>query len=133
MYAYRSGTAAPATVASATATTAGVTQYNTYLANNTANPLVNFDIATTSGNLGKQAIILYQKYLALNSIASTEAWDDYRRAAQPKLPASTQSGIASRADKLPTRLLYPLSESSTNGANIPVVTNTTKIFWDVVD
>ena len=133
LYAYRSGTATPIAATAATTATAGFSQYTTYLANNTSNPLVSYDAASSSGTLGKQAVILYQKYLALNSIASVEAWDDYRRAAQPKLPASTQSGIANRADKLPTRLLYPLSESSTNGANIPVVTNTTKIFWDVVD
>ncbi|GAB3637128.1 SusD/RagB family nutrient-binding outer membrane lipoprotein [Hymenobacter arcticus] len=122
----------PATIA-VTNSTAGVTEYNTYIAANTANPLVNYDLATANGALGKQAVIIYQKYLAMNSVTSTEGWADYRRTAQPKIMASTQS-TSSRADKLPTRLLYPLTEVSTNAANIPAgVTQFTPIFWDVVD
>lgn len=121
--------------ASTTAGAAGIDQYNTYInaASNATNPLVSFDNAVVNGALGKQNIIIYQKYLALNSVASTEAWDDYRRTAQPKLPASSQSQ-SPRADKLPTRLFYPLGETSTNAANVPAnVTQYTKIFWDVVD
>lgn len=124
---------------STTGSAPGIAQYNTFVAttnmgsSNAANPLVNFDVAPSNGALGKQAVIIYQKYLAMNSVASTEAWDDYRRTAQPKLPASSQSQ-SPRADKLPTRLLYPLNEVSTNEKNIPTgVTQYTKIFWDVVD
>lgn len=144
-YYYRAANTSAATInASSLATqsttaTPGFSQYNTFIAttatggSNVANPLVNYDVAPVTGNLGKQAIILYQKYLALNSVASTEAWDDYRRAAQPKLPASTQSQ-SPRADKLPTRLLYPQSEINTNAANVPTgITQFTKIFWDSVD
>jgi hypothetical protein len=104
-----------------------------YLAVNATNPLVNFDLATSNGSLGKQEIVIYQKYLAMNTVGSIEAWDDYRRTALPKFRASQESNISSRPDKLPTRLLYPQAEVSTNGANVPTVTNTTKIFWDVVD
>jgi len=123
---YRPATSGP-TVAS------GVTQYNTYVAANPNNPLVNYDLATSNGALGKQAVIIYQKYLALNTWGSIEAWDDYRRTAQPKVPASLES-TSPRADKLPTRLLYPQSEVSANSANIPAgITQFTKIFWDSVD
>jgi len=116
-----------------TSATPGVAQYNTYIAANTNNPLVNYALAPSTGSLGKQSVIVYQKYLAENSVASTEAWDDYRRTAQPKIQASLES-ISPRADKLPTRLLYPLTETNTNAANIPAnVTQFTKIFWDVVD
>jgi hypothetical protein len=144
-YFYRAANTSAATINSATlssqSTTAtpGFSQYTTFAAttatggSNVANPLVNYDVATSNGSLGKQAIILYQKYLALNSVASVEAWDDYRRAAQPKLPASSQSQ-SPRADKLPTRLLYPQSEINTNSANVPTgVTQYTKLFWDSVD
>jgi hypothetical protein len=116
-----------------TTSTAGVTEYNTYIAANTTNPLVSYDAATPNGALGKQYVILYQKYLAMNSVASTEAWADYRRAAQPKIMPSTQS-TSPRPDKLPTRLLYPLTERTTNANNVPAGVNQfTPLFWDVVD
>jgi hypothetical protein len=122
----------PATVA-VTSSTAGVTEYNTYMSANATNPLVNYDLAPSTGALGKQYVILYQKYLAMNTAASTEAWADYRRAAQPKIMPSTQS-TSPRPDKLPTRLLYPLSEVTTNAKNIPAGVNQfTPLFWDVVD
>ncbi|MCR5888926.1 SusD/RagB family nutrient-binding outer membrane lipoprotein [Hymenobacter sp. J193] len=124
------------TLAGATAETPGINQYNTFIATteaggaNVANPLVNFDVATTKGGLGKQEIIIYQKYLALNSVASVEAWDDFRRTGFPKIPLAGQAAEA----KFPARLLYPLSELSTNSANVPTgVTQYSKIFWDVVD
>lgn len=132
LYFYRPAAATPITLAAAAASTPGVSQYNAYIAANLSNPLVNYDLATTSA-LGKQSVIIYQKYLAMNSVASTEAWDDYRRTAQPKIQASLQSA-STRADKLPTRLLYPLTEVSTNASNTPVgITQFTPIFWDVVD
>lgn len=144
--AYRTGTATPATLpanpADANDNSTGLPQYRAYVAANTTNPLVNYATAPSNGSLGKQSIILYQKYLALNTLASTEAWNDYRRAAQPKLnasgtadgyPVSIQSS-SPRPDRLPTRLLYPITETSTNGANLPSgITQFTKIFWDVVD
>lgn len=116
-----------------TTTQFGATQYAQYIAANAGNPLADYSAATSNGSLGKQYVILYQKYLAMNTVGSIEAWDDYRRAAQPKIPASAES-ISPRPDKLPTRLLYPLSEVNTNSANIPAgQTQFTKIFWDVVD
>jgi len=147
IYFYRAGTVTNATInastlAAATTATAGVTQYNTFMANtaNANNGLVTWDANTTTVDVAagapartvsKQEKIIYQKYLAMNSVASVEAWDDYRRTAFPKLPTSIQ---ATTPGKFPTRLLYPLSEVSTNNANIPKgVDQYTKIFWDVVD
>jgi hypothetical protein len=154
LYFYRSATGAAQTLTAAGTTAAGISQYNAYVAANTANGLVNYDLATTSvplmtdltRTLGKPPVllttpravtaqekILYQKYFALNTVASTEAWADYRRTGLPRIPASTQSA-STRADKLPTRLFYPLAETSTNGGNVPQgVDQYTKIFWDVLD
>ncbi|RAK65292.1 SusD/RagB family nutrient-binding outer membrane lipoprotein [Hymenobacter edaphi] len=118
-----------ATLASqTTANAAGIAQFNTYITANTTNPLVNYDLAVAN-SLGKQSVIIYQKYLALNSVASVEAWDDIRRTGLPRIPLSVQAA----QNKLPTRLLYPLSEFSTNLSNVPTVDQYTKIFWDVVD
>ena len=130
IFTFRAPTVAPVPLS---ATAPGVEEYDAYIANNLKNPNVNYDLPMPTGNLGKQYVILYQKYISENTVASTEAWDDYRRAAQPKIPASLQSN-SPRPDKLPTRLLYPLSENSTNNANVPTgVTQFTPIFWDVVD
>ncbi|TGE10363.1 SusD/RagB family nutrient-binding outer membrane lipoprotein [Hymenobacter fodinae] len=119
------------TIATATTATPGVTQYNTYITANATNPKVNYDLATVNGALGKQEIIIYQKYLAENTVASTEAWDDFRRTGLPKFPVSLEAATPGR---LPKRLIYPLSEISTNAANVPAgVDQYTKIFWDVVD
>lgn len=108
-------------------------KYEEYIAANVTNPLVNYDLAPSSGDLGKQAVIIYQKYLAANTVASTEAWADYRRTGLPDLPASLRSA-SPRADRLPTRLLYPQSEISTNQGNVPTgITQFTPLFWDVVD
>jgi len=130
LFTYRAANAAPSTVAAATPATAGVTQYDTFIAANTANPLVNYTLAPAAGALGKQTVIIYQKYLAENTVASTEAWADYRRTAQPKYTISVRAGVT----KLPTRLFYPQTEVATNSANVPKgVDQFTKIFWDVLD
>jgi len=130
LHTYRAAATAPGTLAAATAATPGVTQFDTYIAANTTNPLVNYDLATTNGALGKQSVIIYQKYLAENTVASTEAWDDYRRTGQPKFKQS----LKANGVPLPKRLLYPLSETSTNLANVPKeVTQDTPLFWDTVD
>ena len=130
MYFYRPATIVAGTVAAATATTPGITQYNTYINANLTNPKVKYTLAPTSGALGKQSVIIFQKYLALNTVASTEAWADYRRSALPVLPISLEATTSARA----VRLLYPQSEANTNASNTPVgVTQYTKIFWDVLD
>jgi len=111
-------------------TTVGVSEYTTYIDGNTTNALVNYDIAPSAGALGKQSVIIYQKYLAENTLASTEAWDDFRRTGLPKFKISLEA----TSPTLPSRLIYPQTEVSTNQVNIPKGTDQfTKIFWDVVD
>jgi len=133
---YRAATVTPAPLADPSTPTSpspvpGVVQSEAYVNDNVANPLVNFELATTKE--AKQSVILYQKYLAENTLASTEAWNDYRRTAQPKFEVSRRSA-SPRADKLPTRLIYPQTEVSTNPTNVPKgVDQFTKIFWDVLD
>ena len=135
---YRLAATAPATVAAASTATPGYAQYTTYMTaaavtsptRPNGNPAVLYDAAPSNGVLGKQYVILYQKYLAMNTVAAVEAWADYRRAAQPKIEMSLQA-----AQKMfPKRLLYPQTEVNTNATNIPKgVTQYTPIFWDVVD
>lgn len=141
---YRDASTIPATVAAATtANAAGIAQYTAYIAANVGNGLVDYDVPTTlvrqgtdtgSGPLGspravtKQEKILYQKYLAENTIASVEALDDIRRTGLPRIKLSLQRGT----NVLPKRLFYPQTETSTNQANIPTgVTQFTKIFWQM--
>ncbi|ALW85454.1 hypothetical protein AUC43_10310 [Hymenobacter sedentarius] len=143
---FRDATTAPATLASATsANLPGIAQYNSYITAtvNLTNGLVNYDAPTTTVPEGTdpqttplttprvvtaQEKILYQKYLAENTIAATEALDDLRRTGLPRIKLSLQRG----ANPLPKRLFYPQSEVSTNQANIPAgVTQFTKIFWQM--
>jgi hypothetical protein len=108
-----------------------------YLANNASSHLVNFDLALT--NETKLEAIITQKYIALNYVNSEEAWNEYRRTKYPKntiggSAVTTFTSIVSestRADKLPTRILYPSSEGSYNSANVPkgISPFTSLIFW----
>lgn len=121
--------AAPASTATAPSTVLGVVPFETYIASNVNNPLVNYTLAPASSDLGNQAVIIYQKYLAANTVASTEAWANFRRTGQPKFKISVRSGA-----RLPARLFYPQTEVNTNAANVPQgIDQYTKIFWDVVD
>lgn len=146
---YRDAFTAPITIVAATSSNVpGIAQYNAYVAANVGNALVDYDAATTTVREGtdatvlaptpaiaaplatpravsKQEKILYQKYLAENTIAGTEALDDYRRTGLPKFKLSLQG--AGRG--VPYRLYYPQSEISTNIANVPVALNQEKIFW----
>ncbi|NVO85553.1 SusD/RagB family nutrient-binding outer membrane lipoprotein [Hymenobacter terrestris] len=129
LFTYRAAGTAPTTLAAASAATPGISQYNTYISTNLTNPLVNYKLAPINGTLGRQQVIIYQKYLAENTVASTEAWDDYRRTGLPNIPLSLRV-----ATKRAVRLIYPQSEISTNQANVPKDTDQfMKIFWDVVD
>lgn len=101
--------------------------------------LVNFDLATTPAQ--KLEAIITQKYIALNMVNSEEAWNDYRRTHYPVVSnlagatayetfASTQSK-STRADHLPTRILYPSIEGAVNSTNMPkgIDPFTSLIFW----
>jgi len=112
--------------------------YDAYLENNAGSYLVHFDLAATQPQ--QIEAIITQKYVALNFIHGHEAWNEYRRTHYPAITngssdalktfASTQS-ISTRPDRLPTRLLYPNTESSNNGTNMPKGINpfSSLIFW----
>ncbi|SFD78037.1 Starch-binding associating with outer membrane [Chitinophaga sp. CF118] len=113
------------------------TDFDSYLADNDSY-LVHFENATT---LEEQVeAIITQKYIALNFIHGHEAWNEYRRTHYPAIVngstnatltfASTQS-ISTRPDRLPTRVLYPLTESSNNSVNMPkgISPFSSFIFW----
>jgi hypothetical protein len=113
--------------------------YASYLENNPTSYLVHFELATS---LDEQIeAIITQKYIALNYIHGFESWNEYRRTHYPKIVngsndatltfASTKSIISARPDKLPTRILYPLTESSNNSTNMPkgISPSSSFIFW----
>lgn len=110
---------------------------NTYLADNANKYLVNFDLATTTEK--KIEAIITQKFIALNFINSQEGWNDYRRTGYPAVTPSgsgyetfaSSVSESPRPDKLPTRILYPVSEGAYNSENVPAGISpfTSLIFW----
>lgn len=100
----------------------GFTAYN-------AQPAVNYDLATN-----KIERIVQQKWLALNSISSIEAWNDYRRLGFPAaLPQSLASPNAD-PNYRPRRLTYRQSEISGNGEEVAkqgtINPFQSLVFWD---
>ena len=93
-----------------------------------AQATVNLDLAQASDKLKR---IIEQKWLALNSISSLEAWSDYRRLGFPDIPNSL---LAPSAAARPLRLMYPESELQTNGEQVALQgddrTTESKIWWD---
>lgn len=88
---------------------------------------VNFDDANDKINR-----IIEQKWLALNSVNSIEAWNDYRRLNWPKYPGSIATGVD--LDERPLRFMYPETERSTNNANTSLQGNdemtVSPVWWD---
>lgn len=81
---------------------------------------VNYD-----GTIGR---IIEQKWLALNSVSSIEAWNDYRRLGLPRFPSSAASGTAGH----PMRLMYPETERGTNLENVTAQGNdelNSNVWW----
>lgn len=67
--------------------------------------------------------IINQKYLAL--YLQAEVYNDWRRTGYPKLTSN------STARPIPRRYLYPQTELSYNGSNVPSnITLATKVWWD---
>lgn len=93
-----------------------------------AQPLVNVSWAASSANY--LTAIRTQKWIAMASFTGFEAWTEYRRTGVPNVPPSTKTLYGS---KLPKRLLYPLSEYSSNTANVnaqgTISQMDSKIFW----
>ncbi|MGZ3833629.1 MAG: SusD/RagB family nutrient-binding outer membrane lipoprotein, partial [Mucilaginibacter sp.] len=81
----------------------------------------------------KQHAIIYQKYVSLYGYGDLEAYNEYRRTAFPVLPSSIDPAAISAT--LPSRVFYPLSELTTNSANLAkegtINPFTSKIFWAV--
>ena len=75
--------------------------------------------------------ILTQKWAAMNGWFNLVAYNDYRRTGVPTLPSSVDPTAIGTT--LPTRILYPTSELSTNTANVgkegTINPLTSKIFW----
>lgn len=103
-------------------------QANTYLAG--ADAKVAWPAAGTLND--KIAVIMWQKYFALNGIQANETYNDWRRLGivQPPLSVAPERG----SNLIPRRLLYPTSEFSYNADNVKAMGNVTpyspKVFWD---
>ena len=108
----------------------------TYLTTNASSKLVQLDLALTPAE--KIEAIITQKYIALNMVNSHEGWNEYRRTGYPTIfgtaATTTFASIASqstRPDRLPSRILYPTSETQYNPTNVPagVSSFNSLIFW----
>ena len=79
----------------------------------------------------KLTAILTQKWAALNGWFNLEAYNEYRRTGVPVLASSVDPSAIGH--NLPTRILYPTSELSTNSGNLgkegTINPLTSKIFW----
>lgn len=87
--------------------------------------------AACASDAERVACIIRQKWMANNSVTPFEAWADYRRTGLPNVPLSSSSFVDVLA--IPTRILYPTSEYTTNGANVgaqgTINHHGSKIFW----
>ena len=74
--------------------------------------------------------IIMQKWLALNSISSMEAWNDFRRLGLPAIPNSLS---APSPEARPQRLMYPETEVQSNGQEVDkkgiVDITSAKVWW----
>ncbi len=96
-----------------------------------ASELAPYLAGTEVAYAGSVQQIVEQKWLALNSISSIEAWNDHRRLGIPDFPNSLQSPSASAR---PLRMMYPETERMTNNNEASkqgsdLVTQD-KVWWD---
>jgi hypothetical protein len=103
----------------------------------------NVDYSTAATVLAKQAIILRQKWAALNSINSSESYADYRRFDYLHTGAAPYAGPLGDTPlsfspyidipKIPIRWKYPTSEYSKNPENVNAEGNidhqASKVWW----
>lgn len=86
-----------------------------------------FDLTWYNTNIGSQTLtldlIMKQKYIA--SFGTNQAYADFRRTGLPVMPAYPGSVLPS----MPNRYPYPQDEISYNGANVPTVTISDKLWW----
>ncbi len=85
--------------------------------------------AQTTPPLTLQAII-EEKYIANYGVAM-EPWTDWRRTGFPAIPVSP-AAVTQGNNTIPRILIYPLSETQTNAANLPSRASLTVkgVFWD---
>lgn len=111
-----------------------------YFTDNVGNRLVDYAVATTDAQ--RLEAIITQKYIALNLIGGFEAWNEFRRTGYPTIvngsTVATESfasirSTSTRADRLPTRVLYPQDEIQKNKVNVPsgIDQFSSRIFWDI--
>ncbi len=100
----------------------GTVDISTYTAQNTV------ALASASNPIER---IIEQKWLALNSINSIQAWADYRRLGYPQIPNSM---VAPSPEARPQRLMYPETENSTNRDQVVAQGSddilTAKVWWN---
>ncbi|WP_439557672.1 SusD/RagB family nutrient-binding outer membrane lipoprotein [Dyadobacter sp.] len=108
-----------------------------YKADNDDSYLVNIKLATTPAQ--RLEAIITQKWIAVNMINSEEGYNEFRRTGYPVTQPNgdgyrniaSMLSTSTRADKLPSRILYPTSEQSYNAGNYRVINPFTDlIFWD---
>jgi Starch-binding associating with outer membrane len=88
----------------------------------------NIQNVSWTASSSKLEAIITQKWIATNGLTAEQSWFDYSRTGYPAgLPISE---LATSSDR-PVRLMYPASELSSNGANVPTQLDpfTVKIFW----
>ncbi len=92
----------------------------------------NTNWAATTTAAEKLALIIRQKWAALNTVNPFEEWADYRRLHLPAdIPLSQNPAVDVLA--IPLRIIYPTSEYQTNAENVTAQGNinqhTSKIWW----
>jgi hypothetical protein len=84
-----------------------------------------------AASTNKQQAIVTQKWIALNGYFNLEGYNEYRRTGFPVLPSSIDPAAISTT--LPTRILYPISELTSNATSLgkegTISPFTSKIFW----
>lgn len=87
-----------------------------------------FDQAWYDTNIGSKTLtldlIMQQKYIA--TFGTNQAYADYRRVGLPVIGVPPGAVLPA----MPTRYPYPQDEMSYNGANVPSVTISDKLWWD---
>jgi len=102
-----------------------------YLAQSNAN--TNWTLATTPAT--QIALIIRQKWIAMDGVTPIEAYNDYRRLHLPSdIPISISPYKSPATAQVPVRYLYPVSEYTTNTANVnaqgTIDYYTSRVFWN---
>jgi len=90
-----------------------------------------FNDVSWAASPDKEEAIITQKWIALSGNFPFEGWNEFRRTGYPNVPSSIDP--AKVLTNTPYRVLYPLSELTTNTANLAkegtIDPSTSKIFW----